>query len=216
MASGHDHKSQPDVDKNDDEHEEREEDVDKMDDEEDRASVGKSADDNGDDNKMRESPRDADDNNVGRGDDGAATERDSNHGDEPKYGSEETQQNGDGGYANTSHQSDNPEDFDSRSFLSSVSDLHERLQADNLKHVNDDFPADDLTHMVHTVTSTMNNFKKYAMHTQQELERVRGMMKEIKDKVYKRIQAKGYDPKSGKLKMYRQQIINQQDEHYVL
>ena len=144
------------------------------------ADTGEDGDDDGSDRWRDRSQQN--ENDVGQADENESPGRDRDLGDESPE----------------RRRSVDPEEFDGKSFLSSVSDLHARLQQESYNNIDESFPADQIQDMVDEVTSTMDNFKRYAIHTQQELEKVRGQMKDIKTKIYKRIQGKGYDPKSGK------------------
>ena len=90
-----------------------------------------------------------------------------------------------------------PEDFDTKSFLSSISDLSQRLQSDSLRSFDTDFDADEMKSVVSAVTVSMENFRNYTTYSQQHLERLREQVKETKDRMHRKIQLKPYDPSSG-------------------
>lgn len=90
-----------------------------------------------------------------------------------------------------------PEHFDSRHFLDDVDDLSRRLGDDRFKEVDDEFPAEELNSMVDGVRATMDNFRSYSTFAQDRLEGVRDQLRDIKDRIYKHIQQKGYDSKTA-------------------
>ena len=91
-----------------------------------------------------------------------------------------------------------PEDFDSRTFLSGISDLSMKLQSESYLNIDSEFPAAELQSMVSAVRVTFNNFSNYTNYCQGQMEGVRSQMKNIKDKMHKRIHHNQYDPNTGR------------------
>ena len=91
-----------------------------------------------------------------------------------------------------------PEDFESRSFLNNLSELSAKLQTESYQTLNEEFPVDELKNMVTAVVTTMDNFKNYTIHSQKKMEGVREQMKDIRERIHKKIAARPYDPNTSK------------------
>ena len=94
-----------------------------------------------------------------------------------------------------------PQDFDTRSFFSSISDLSSRLQSASLTSMDTDFDADEMESVVSAVTVSMENFRNYTTYSQQQLEQLRGQLQDTKDKMHRKIALHPYDPRSGEYGM---------------
>ena len=90
-----------------------------------------------------------------------------------------------------------PEEFDSKSFLSGISDLSVRLQDDCYTNLDPSSPTRELEEMVTAVSATLSNFQGYALYAQKQMEGLRDQMKTVKDRMHKKVQQKAYDPSSG-------------------
>ena len=90
-----------------------------------------------------------------------------------------------------------PQDFDARSFFSSVSDLSSRLQSASLTSLDTDFDADEMQSVVSAVSVTMQNFRLYSEHSQQQLERLRTQLHDTKERMHRKIALAPYDPRTG-------------------
>ena len=91
-----------------------------------------------------------------------------------------------------------PEDFDSRSFLESLAEVKTSLESETFRTIDaSDYPAEELTAMVTAITTVMDNFKHYSIFTQKQMEGMREQMKDITNRMHKRIQQRAYDPASG-------------------
>ena len=90
-----------------------------------------------------------------------------------------------------------PRNFDSQEFLSNVDKLMENLRDTQFRTIDENFPAEEVSRMVESVSVTLANFQSYSLHTQTQLEKLRDQLKEIKDKMFKKIQSRPYDPRSG-------------------
>ena len=102
---------------------------------------------------------------------------------------------------NTTPEPTDPEDFDSRSFLQSVRDLHVRLRsATSHSGAEEEFPAEELKELVQDATTTLNNFKNYSVHSQSQLEDLRHEMEEVGHRIARQVQRRAYTPdtKSGR------------------
>ena len=90
------------------------------------------------------------------------------------------------------------EDFESKTFLNNLSELSEKLQSERYQTLNEEFPVDELKSMVTAVVRTMDNFRDYSKHCQQQMEGIREHMKVMREKIHKRIAARPYDPNTSK------------------
>ena len=85
------------------------------------------------------------------------------------------------------------DDFDSRSFLQGVRDLQTRLRSASSRSDTDGhFPADELMRLTQDATTTLNNFKDYSVHSQQQMEGLRHDMEEVGHRIVKQIHARVY------------------------
>ena len=73
------------------------------------------------------------------------------------------------------------------------------LQDDKYRVIDTNFPAGELKAMVSDVTTTVNNFKSYSMYSQKQLEGLRGQMRDMKEKIHKKIQQNTLDTKGKAL-----------------
>lgn len=95
-------------------------------------------------------------------------------------------------------QEQSAEDFESKTFLNNLSELSEKLQSERYQTLNEEFPLDELKSMVTAVVRTMDNFRDYSKHCQQQMEGIREHMKVMREKIHKRIAARPYDPNTSK------------------
>ncbi|ELU16132.1 hypothetical protein CAPTEDRAFT_228009 [Capitella teleta] len=93
----------------------------------------------------------------------------------------------------------NPEDFNVKAFQDDLKGLHSKLQSDRFKDLDADFPGDDLAEMVTSVSGVMDDFKAYSNFTAKQLDDVRGIMYDIKDRVYRKIHSRPYEPRNPTL-----------------
>ena len=91
----------------------------------------------------------------------------------------------------------NPEDFQPREFMHRVSELSEKLRAPEYRSLDQSFDGQELTTMVSEVTLTMGEFNAYSEYAQHHLSKLRDQLKEIKDRMYKRVNSRAYDPRNG-------------------
>ena len=124
--------------------------------------------------------------------------------DHPESSDQDKDETGEGSgkpSVSTTPEPTDPEDFDSRSFLQSVKDLHVRLRsATSHSGANEEFPADELKLLVQDATTTLNNFKNYSVHSQSQLEDLRHEMEEVGHRIARQVQMRTYTPdtKSGR------------------
>ena len=90
------------------------------------------------------------------------------------------------------------EDFESKTFLNNLSELSEKLQSERYQTLNEEFPVDELKSMVTAVVRTMDNFRDYSKHCQQQMEGIREHMKVMRERIHKKIAARPYDPNTSK------------------
>ena len=91
-----------------------------------------------------------------------------------------------------------PGDFESQSFLNNLFELSEKLQTERYQTLNEDFPVDELKSMVTAVVRTMDNFKNYTIHAQKQIEGIREHMKDMREKIHKKIATRPCDPNTSK------------------
>ena len=91
-----------------------------------------------------------------------------------------------------------PEDFESKVFLENLSELVGKLQSETYQSLNEDYPVDELKNMVTAVVRTMNNFRDYSKHCQQQMEDIRENMKSMRERIHKKIASRPYDPNTSK------------------
>lgn len=86
-----------------------------------------------------------------------------------------------------------PEDFDSRSFLRSMRDLHARLRsAGSRSEADDQPPGDELKALVQDASITLSNFRDYSVHSQTQMEEMRHEMDEVGHRIARQVQRRAY------------------------
>ena len=91
-----------------------------------------------------------------------------------------------------------PEDFDSKFFLSSISDLSAKLLEEQYRNLDPDVSTTELDLMVKAVSATLSSFHGYTTYAQGRAEELRNQMKSVKDHILKKVQQNAYKPSSGK------------------
>ena len=98
---------------------------------------------------------------------------------------------------NPDEQQPDPREFNGAHFLDSIAALNEHLQSDTLRHIDEDFPVDEVQKMVMSVTGALEGYRAYAEHSRAELDKVRLQLKDVKDRIYKKIHTRPHDHTSG-------------------
>ena len=102
-----------------------------------------------------------------------------------------------------------PGEFDSAQFLTEIDSLNGKLQSEKYQDPEGQLSYEEMKSFVDYVNKTLGNFKTYTLHSQENLEKVRNTMKDMRDKLHKTIQARSHNPQAGRkvFLMYSKLIV---------
>ncbi|XP_048251559.1 death domain-containing protein 1-like [Haliotis rufescens] len=88
------------------------------------------------------------------------------------------------------------DNFDIKSFNSSIGDFLEVFSEPRYQEVDSDYPVDDLISVVSMVSASIEEFKTYTSDSQRQLEDLRDKMRTVKENIHMSVTRQAFDIKS--------------------
>ncbi|XP_046546528.1 death domain-containing protein 1-like [Haliotis rubra] len=88
------------------------------------------------------------------------------------------------------------ENFDIKSFNSSIGDFVEMFSEPRYQEVDADYPVDDLISVVSMVSASIEEFKSYTSDSQRQLEDLRDKMRTVKENIHMSVTRQAFEIKS--------------------
>ena len=102
----------------------------------------------------------------------------------------------------------NHDNFDIRSFNSSISDFVELFSDPRYQEVDSDYPVDDLISVVSSVSASIDLFRSYTEESQRHLEDLRSKMKTVKENIYMSVTRQAFQIKGKKGRKEGNELFN--------